>query len=157
MWSGLIKKVIAQNSSRRDSTKEEKHFKRKWLYQCFGISKQAFYKKCKTLEKKQENDRKLVVMVKKYRKQVGQRTGGVKRYDELKEEFNRQGFKIGRDKFYRFLRLHNLLVPKLKNYVTTTNSKYQFRKYKNLVKNQVTNGPEQLWISDITYINRQWS
>ena len=84
MWSGLIKKVIAQNSSRRDSTKEEKHFKRKLRYQCFRIRKQAFYKRCKTQENKQENDRKLVVMVQKYRKQVGQRTGGIKRYDELK-------------------------------------------------------------------------
>ena len=63
-------------------------------------------------------------MVRKYRKQVGQRTGGIKLYDELKQEFNRQGIKIGRDKFYRFLRLPNLLVPKLKNYVTTTNSKH---------------------------------
>ena len=63
-------------------------------------------------------------MVQKYRKQVGQRTGGIKLYDELKQEFNRQGIKIGRDEFYRFLRLHNLLVPKLKNYVTTTNSKH---------------------------------
>ena len=91
-------------------------------------------------------------MVQNYRKQVGQRTGGIKLYDELKQEFNRQGIKIGRDKFYHFLRLHNLLVPKLKNYVTTTNSKHQFRKYKNLVKNQVPNRPEQLWVSDITYI-----
>jgi hypothetical protein len=53
-------------------------------------------------------------MVQKYRKQVGQRTGGIKLSDELKLEFNRQGIKIGRDKFYSFLRPHNLLVPKLK-------------------------------------------
>jgi putative transposase len=45
-----------------------------------------------------------------------------------------------------------LLVPKLKNYVTTTNSNHQFRKYKNLIKDQVPNRPEQLWVTDITYI-----
>jgi len=91
-------------------------------------------------------------MVQDYRKKVGQRTGGIKLYSELKQDFINQDIKIGRDKFYRFLRLHNLLVPKLKNYHTTTNSNHQFRKYKNLIKDQIPNRPEQLWVSDITYI-----
>jgi putative transposase len=91
-------------------------------------------------------------MVQGYRKKVGMRTGGITLYDELKTSFIKQDIKIGRDKFYDFLRLHNLLVPKLKNYVTTTNSNHLFRKYKNLIKDQVPNRPEQLWVSDITYI-----
>lgn len=91
-------------------------------------------------------------MVQGHRKQVGQRTGGIKLYSELKQDFINQKIKIGRDKFYDVLRLHNLLVPKLKNYVTTTNSNHQFRKYKNLIKDQVPTRPEQLWVSDITYI-----
>ena len=91
-------------------------------------------------------------MVLNYRKKVGMRTGGIKLYDELKSDFIKQNIKMGRDKFYAFLRLHNLLVPKLKNYVTTTDSKHQFRKYKNLIKDQVPTRPEQLWVSDITYI-----
>jgi len=91
-------------------------------------------------------------MVQDYRKKVGMRTGGIKLYWELKEDFIRQGIKMGRDKFYRFLRQHNLLVPKLKNYHTTTNSNHHFRKYKNLIKDQVPTRPEQLWVSDITYI-----
>jgi putative transposase len=63
--------------------------------------------------------------------------------------------KIGRDKFYSFLRLNKLLVPKTKNYITTTNSKHMFKKYKNLVKDQVPNRPEQRWVSDITYIKTE--
>ena len=94
-------------------------------------------------------------MVQQYRKKVGQRTGGIKLYTELKEHFANNNIKIGRDKFYDFLRLHNLLVPKLKNYVTTTNSNHIFRKYKNIVKDQVPNRPEQLWVSDITYIKTE--
>ncbi|MGB3605961.1 DDE-type integrase/transposase/recombinase [Psychroserpens sp.] len=66
-----------------------------------------------------------------------------------------QNISIGRDKFYDFLRLNNLLVPKRKNYVNTTNSKHFFRKYKNLVKDQVPTRPEQLWVSDITYIKTE--
>lgn len=91
-------------------------------------------------------------MVKNYRKIVGYRTGGIKLYNQLKQDFIKQEIKIGRDKFYDVLRLHNLLVPKLKNYVTTTNSNHIFRKYKNLIKDQVPTRPEQLWVSDITYI-----
>ncbi|QVY67496.1 IS3 family transposase [Polaribacter sp. Q13] len=138
--------------SERDRTKKEKPFKRKWFYECFGISKQAFYKRLKTQENKRLNDEKVIEMIQEYRKLVGMRTGGIKLYDELKQDFIKQGIKIGRDKLYDVLRLHNLLVPKLKNYVTTTNSNHQFRKYKNLIKDQVPTRPEQLWVSDITYI-----
>jgi putative transposase len=85
--SRYVKKVIAQNSSKRDSVKKEKPFKRKWFYQCFGISKQAFYKRLKTQQKRQIDHQKLVTMVKDYRKIVGSKTGGIKLYSELKQDF----------------------------------------------------------------------
>ena len=69
-------------------------------------------------------------MVQKYRKKVGQRTGGIKLYAELKNDIVNQDINMGRDKFYRFLRYNNLLVPKLKNYHITTNSNHIFKKYK---------------------------
>ncbi|MBL4887706.1 MAG: IS3 family transposase [Flavobacteriaceae bacterium] len=141
--------------SKRDRTKEEKPFKRKWFYGCFGISKQAFYKRLKTQQKQQIDHQKIIEMVKDYRKKVGSKTGGIKLYTELKQDFINTDIKMGRDKFYRFLRLHQLLVPKTKNYITTTNSKHMFKKYKNLVKDQVPNRPEQLWVSDITYIKTE--
>ncbi|AQS93147.1 transposase [Polaribacter sp. BM10] len=94
-------------------------------------------------------------MVKNYRKKVSSKTGGIKLYKELKAEFIKADIKMGRDKFYRFLRLNNLLIPKRKNYVTTTNSNHMYRKYKNLVKDHVPNRPEQLWVSDITYIKTE--
>lgn len=94
-------------------------------------------------------------MVKDYRKKVGSKTGGIKLYDALKQDFINAGIKIGRDKFYRFLRLNNLLIPKTKNYITTTNSNHMYRKYKNLVKDHLPTRPEQLWVSDITYIKTE--
>ena len=45
--------------------------------------------------------------------------------------------KMGRDKFFDFLRANNLLVPKTKNFHITTNSKHQFFKYKNLITNKI--------------------
>jgi len=94
-------------------------------------------------------------MVKEYRNKVGQRTGGLKLYSELKEQMKAENIKMGRDKFFDFLRANSLLVPKLKNYHVTTNSNHMFHKYKNLVKDTVPTRPEQLWVSDITYIKTE--
>ena len=47
-------------------------------------------------------------MVKDYRKKVGSKTGGIKLYAELKVNFNEANIKIGRDKFYRLLRLNGM-------------------------------------------------
>lgn len=91
----------------------------------------------------------------KYRKQIGQRTGGVKLLKLLKEDLKKHHIKIGRDKFFKFLRTYNLLVPKTKRHFITTNSKHHFYKYKNLVKDKAPTRPEQLWVSDITYIKTQ--
>ncbi len=91
-------------------------------------------------------------MIKEYRHQVGQRTGGRKLHNELIEPLKLLNIQIGRDKFFSFLSTHNLLVPKLRNYHITTNANHRFHKYKNLVKDKVPTRPEQLWVSDITYI-----
>ncbi|WP_411801963.1 IS3 family transposase [Algibacter lectus] len=120
------------------------------------MSKQAFYKRLKTQQKKEIDHQKMIKMVKEYRNKVGSKTGGIKLHKELKQDFINADIKIGRDKFYRFLRLNNLLIPKTKNYITTTNSNHMYKKYKNLVKDHVPTRPEQLWVSDITYIKTQY-
>lgn len=94
-------------------------------------------------------------LVRKYRNQIGQRTGGIKLLKLIKPEMKLHQIKMGRDKFFKFLRSYNLLVPKTKRYFITTNSKHHFYKYKNLVKDKAPSRPEQLWVSDITYIKTQ--
>lgn len=125
------------------------------MIECFGITKQAFYKRLKSQRIKENNDQIVIQLIKGYRNEVGQRTGGIKLYKELKTEMNKQGIKLGRDKFYKLLKQYNLLVPKTKRYFITTNSKHQFYKYDNLVKDKAPTRPEQLWVSDITYIKTQ--
>jgi len=147
--------VLARNIIKRDRKKEEKPFKMKWLPQCFGISKQAFYKRLNSYKMTTNRDKILIKLVKDYRKKVGQRIGGLKLYSELKSDFKKHNIKIGRDKFFLFLRENKLLVPKLKNYHITTNSNHRFHKYKNLVSDFVPTAPEQLWVTDITYIKTE--
>lgn len=86
---------------------------------------------------------------------MGSKTGGIKLYKELKNEFINHDIKIGRDKFYRFLKINKLLIPKDKNYIKTTNSNHMYKKYKNIVKDLIPNRPEQLWVCDITYIKTE--
>jgi len=144
--------VLAQNISQRNREKESKPFKVKWIYQCFGISKQAYYKRLETYKTKELNEETLKKMVKEMRQTIGQQTGGIKLHSELKQQMKTQNIKIGRDKFFDFLRANNLLIKKTKSYHITTNSKHQFYKYKNLIKDCVPTRPEQLWVCDITYI-----
>lgn len=63
--------------------------------------------------------------------------------------------KMGRDKFFTFLRHNNLLVKRHKSYHITTDSNHRFYKYPNLIKNMVPSRPEQIWVSDITYIKTE--
>ncbi len=62
------------------------------------------------------------------------------------------GLKVGRDNLFSLLRTNDLLIKSRKQYVNTTNSKHWLRKYPNLVKDLHVTAPEQLWVSDITYI-----
>ena len=144
--------MLAQNISKRNNEKKDKPFKVKWIYGCFGISKQAYYKRLKSYKNNAINEQTILKMIQEYRNKVGQRTGGRKLYDEFKDQFKPLHIKIGRDKLFGILRANNLLVPKLKNYHITTDSKHRFHKYKNLVTNSIPTRPEQLWVSDITYI-----
>ena len=59
---------------------------------------------------------------------------------------------IGRDSFFDFLRRHGLLVGKRRRRVKTTYSNHWLRKYPNLIKEFVPTRANQLWVSDITYV-----
>ncbi len=63
--------------------------------------------------------------------------------------------KIGRDRFFDILRANHLLIQPKRSYRITTNSHHRFRKHKNLIDDLTINRPEQVWVSDITYIGRR--
>ena len=59
---------------------------------------------------------------------------------------------VGRDRLFSILKANHMLVVPKKQYHITTNSHHRFRKHKNLIEEIQFNRPEQVWVSDITYI-----
>ena len=80
------------------------------------------------------------------------RIGTRKLYYMLKEDFQNQGIKIGRDALFHYLKSEHMLVRQRKKYTKTTNSKHWLKKHPNLIKDMNINRPNQVYVSDITYI-----
>jgi putative transposase len=81
------------------------------------------------------------------------RIGGKKLYYLLKEPLQAHHIDIGRDKLFEILGIYGLLVRKRKRRKPfTTNSNHPFYKYPNLIRGLEVIRPNQLWVSDITYI-----
>jgi len=57
-----------------------------------------------------------------------------------------------KDGSFDILRFHGLLIHRRTRLVKTTNSHHWLKKYPNLIAGMAVTSPEQLWVSDITYI-----
>ena len=77
--------------------------------------------------------------------------GGVKLWLMLSSMYS-YGWMPGRDAFLGLLR-RNMLMQMPRRTRSTTNSNHRFHKWKNLIKGFVPTRPNQLWVSDITYID----
>ena len=80
------------------------------------------------------------------------RLGTRKLYHLLQDDLRRLGIRIGRDRLFDWLREHRLLIRPRKNYTRTTFSKHWMRKYPNLLAGHKPSRPEQVFVSDITYV-----
>jgi len=102
------------------------------------------------LYKKASEDEIMLEMVQRIRKDMP-RLGGRKLIYLIKEMYTGQ-IAIGRDGFYDLLRRNGLLVRRRRNRVVTTNSFHWLHKYPNLIRDLKATRPNQIWVSDITYI-----
>jgi len=80
------------------------------------------------------------------------REGVRKLKKSLKDEFNNANLKVGRDTLFNVLRKHQMLTLRKKYSARTTNSYHRFYKYNNIIKDLDVSRPNQVWVSDITYI-----
>jgi transposase InsO family protein len=115
------------------------------------MSRQAYYKHQGRDYKEKVKEEILLQLISVERKKMP-RLGGRKLIHKLKPQLVGE-LQIGRDKFFDFLRGHDLLVRRRRYRPHTTMSNHWLRKYKNLIKDYEPTAANQLWVSDITYIN----
>jgi len=70
----------------------------------------------------------------------------------LQQELEKEHLKIGRDCFFRLLRENGLLIKSKRRHFVTTNSNHHFKIWPDLVNRRPAIMPEEIWVSDITYI-----
>ena len=117
----------------------------------FGITRQAYYQNnWEDISRTIEEDL-LLREIKEIRK-FHPRMGGRKLYVKLEAFILEHSIKLGRDGLFDLLTRNNLLIRKRRRKIQTTNSRHRFKKYPNLIRDFVPTGPNQLWVSDITYL-----
>jgi transposase InsO family protein len=116
-----------------------------------GFSRQYYYKYRKEKEQRLVIEKNVLSLVHKERK-ILTRLGGKKLYHQIKPALAVNEIKFGRDKLFKLLAERKLLIKPKRTYTQTTMSKHWLRKYPNLIKGVVVDAPEQVWVSDITYI-----
>ena len=70
----------------------------------------------------------------------------------LQPKLTEHRLSAGRDYLFDLLADHKLLIRTRKRKATTTDSRHWMHKYENLVRGMIIDRPEQLWVSDITFI-----
>lgn len=80
------------------------------------------------------------------------RLGTRKLYHLIKPQLIESGIKLGRDGLFDYLREQRLLVRPKRSYTKTTHSKHWMRKHPNLLKEHSPDSPEEVFVSDITYV-----
>lgn len=68
------------------------------------------------------------------------------------KELRRRNWNVNRKRIQRIMRENSLLHVVKRKFVKTTDSNHSYKRYPNLVKGFKVTGPNQLWVSDITYI-----
>jgi len=117
-----------------------------------GNSRQAYYQQKKQSEKESLQYDLLITEVLEIRK-MQKRLGTRKLLYRLESFIEDHQITIGRDAFFNLLSERNLLVRKRKRRKPiTTFSDHWMRKYPNLIEGFYPTAPNQLWVSDITYI-----
>ena len=118
-----------------------------------GYSRQSYYQGVKFIQQKVYAADIIIEEVLRYR-QHQKRLGTRKLFHEMQDFIVQHQFKIGRDALFTLLAERSMLITKRKRRGSmTTLSRHRFKKYPNLIQGFIPIAPNQLWVSDITYIN----
>jgi len=119
-----------------------------WL---LGITRQAYYQH-RWREQSVSIEEHLVLQQVRQIRQYHRRMGGRKLHECLEPFLLEHQIKMGRDVLFDLLSAHQLLVRRKRRRVYTTQSFHWLHKYPNLIEGFVPTQPNQLWVSDITYL-----
>lgn len=120
----------------------------------FGLTRQSYYSHYWRNQETTLEESIVLEMINKIRKSQP-KLGGKKLYYLLQDSILSHDIKMGRDAFFDLLSRNNLLVKRRKVKPYTTNSLHHYKKYPNLIKDISINAPNQLWVSDITYLTTE--
>ena len=116
-----------------------------------SISRQAIYQqekrqKARIIELKPVKE--MVLELRRFMPRLGTR----KLYWLIKPKLEGAGIKLGRDGLFSYLKMNDLLVKPKRSYTKTTDSKHWMKKHPNLLKEFEPIKAEQVFVSDITYV-----
>ena len=120
-----------------------------------GMTRQNYYSKRKRRQKKVVDEDFILDLVKRERHQQP-RLGCRNLQVLIKDELDDNDVSIGRDCFFDLLRSNDLLLERKKSFIPkTTNSRHSLPVFRNLVADYEATAPNQIWVSDLTYIRTE--
>lgn len=119
-----------------------------------GFSRQAFYKSVQTKTSRMTFHAIVAELVTEIRLRIGNEKLGSRKLQPLvNEQLAKQELSIGRDQLFDIMNTYGLKVRRRnRRKPHTTDNTHDFKRYPNLVKGLELAKPEQLIVSDITYI-----
>jgi putative transposase len=115
------------------------------------MSRQNYYA-ARRLRQRRQIDEEMILELVKRERQLQPRLGGRKLLHLLHADFSEAGVSIGRDRFFELLAESDLLVVPKPGTPRTTNSRHSLPVFGNLLSGKVLSGPNEVWVSDLTYI-----
>ncbi len=73
-------------------------------------------------------------------------------YRRMQAALRHRGFVVNHKKIRRLMREHGLQPRRRRRYVATTDGDHELPIFPNLAKDIVPDGPNRLWVADITYV-----
>ena len=117
-----------------------------------GMTRQNYYAKRRRREAARI-ETGLVAELARRERESQPRIGGRKLLALLKGGLEEAGLKMGRDRFFAALRQEGLLLRPLRAWAPrTTDSRHALPVFTNLASGMETDGPNQVWVADLTYL-----
>lgn len=117
-----------------------------------GMSRQNYYAGRKRRQRRQV-EAELVVELVRSERRLQPRLGTRKLRVLLQGPLAQAGVRLGRDRFFEVLRGQGLLLaPRRSQNPCTTDSYHNLPVFRNLIKGHTFTQPNQVWVSDLTYL-----